>query len=634
MSASAGAMRTMNAHSSGELRLWGTSACTALLAHLIAGTLLFLHWEWHAPLPVGSSGTLSGTVAVDLAAMPAARAPAVPAAGATPGPSVPQLSPLPQMAQITSEFPAADLAQSRQAAANLAPALPSADSAALAAVTTLGEANAPSAPNWLAQVRAQLDRYKEYPASARRRHQQDTVSLHFTIDRAGQVTSSRIDSPHHYKALEQAVRRMLQRAAPFAAPPANLPVDALVIDQEVDFKIITPTSPPLSSLCARPAEPGPVPAGSTATLQQMRAYRDHLNQYQAATRSYLDCLTLASSSGSPPEGSAAIARFDVLARAFNAQAQVFTSAAAARALQAQQQAAQAHAARLAQVRAAVARAYGACTAPPPPDQSRPLGALSSDALPAYRKRLVAYGSAVRAYVACIDQARRAVLAQSGDGLTGAERIGFEVDAARIGNAAVKPLNQLVAAFNAKLQGLQKQAVTAREQMLAQALVRRTVVFPDSTWGLPSPLPADECIRITRSGQSYVAQLCRSSYAMSNPGAASADAAMANATQAETIAASHGVAGDGPGQAILGIAAAPSAASAQASANQPKLISYAINQLQIVGGRVSLTISWRSSGSKEESAIHFELALSADARNLRGRCSSELRHWGCQLSRHP
>lgn len=664
-------MRGASVSSRGDLSLWSTSACAALLMHLTLGALLFVHWEWRVPLPAGSSGAFNA-LDVDLPSAPAPRPAATTSSAAnTASTAPPQLKPLDEMETLTSE-PSPALVQPARAAASPAQTPPSVSAEALAPVEGFGEANAAPNSGWLAEVRDQLDRYKQYPASARRRHQQDTVRLQFSVNRAGQVTSFHIDSAHHYKALEQEVRRMLRLAAPFTAPPPDIPVDGLVIDQEVNFRIVSPLSPPLVSLCHRPAGPGPVPAGAASTLEQMRSYRDQLKQYLAATRSYLDCLALASAGDSPsaaratrrsaaqppqpdrsaagspltaadttPEGSAAIAQLDAVVERFNAQAQLFRSAAEARALKAQQQAEQAATARLARARAAAAQAYAACAPPADSIRPRPITAVTADTLPAYRKRLVAYDTAVHAYVSCIDQARGTVLAQSGSGLTGAQRLELEVDAAKVGNAAVEPLNQLIAAFNTKLQSLQKQALAARAQELAQGRGLSQVIFPDSTWSLPSPLPSDECIRITRSARGYEAQLCRSSYpatalAAVGAGTESADAT-SSAMQAETIAAAHGVAGSGPGQAVLGIAVVPSSEASQQSISHPQTIAYSLSRVQVNGGRLALTIQWTSSGSAGEdnfNAIHLELALSQDEQSLRGRCSTQQRHWGCQLSRHP
>ncbi len=648
MSATAGTIRAMTAGSRSELlRLWGTSGCVALLLHLALVALLFVQRNPRAPAP--SSGTLTG-LDIDIASPPAAPPAARVSAAATQPPSVLQFKSLPEMAVLTSDTAPPP---PPPAASTAATALPSsADS--LAPIAPFGElhnSQASDGSRWSAELRDQLARYRQYPAGARRKGQQDTVRLQFSVDRAGRVTHFRIDSTRHYKALEQEVRHMLQLAAPFPTPPPDLSVDALVINTDVDFSIIARKPAPLASRCSRPVDPGPAPAGAASTLEQMRTYQDHLRQYVAATRGYLDCLAPAGAGASPatPEGNAAVTHLNTLVQRFNTQAQLFRSAVDARAVKAQLQAQQAAAARLAQARAAAATAYAACAAPPAAVQPRPITTLTADTVPAYRKRLVAYVAAVHSYVACIDQARGSVLAQAGDGLTAAQRSELDVDAANIGNAVIDPLNQLVTGFNARLRSLQQRARAVSEQNLAQALARATAILADSTWNVPAPLPRDECIRITRSGQSYQARLCRDSYVTSalaavgtnlQAGAQPGDAALAAAMQIETIAAAHGVAGAGPGTPILGIAATPHATSAARAINHPQTTSYTVGDLHVAGRQVSFTIHARSDGGPRGAAngsggaIYFDLALSPDGQSLRGRCSTGSQRWNCELSRHP
>ena len=545
---------------------------------------------------------------------------------------------------------------------------------------------------WLSEVKARLQSYKEYPSSAIATMQQDTVMLRFSVDRAGQVTYSRIDSSHHYQALEQEVQKMLRLAAPLPTPPPQLPVKRMVVTVPVQFNLlfkycsgstcrtvsgvdsakaaklklrVLPTLPPTLASCVAPANPGPAPVGSAATLEQMRAYRERLDQYLAASGNQLACL-------SQVPGAVALAARNVLTQGlhrlvgdFNAQAQLFQSKAQAEALQAQQ-------ARQRQTQALAAQINAACTRPrvlPAP------GALTAGGARSFRRQLIGYQSAVRSYVACLRQADLAAAAPE-RALGDDQRAQLEQSALQLGNAAILSFNQLVGRFNTQVPRLRQQALAAREQTLAEAVVRGTAIFPSSTWDLPVPLPTDECIAIIEFGQTYHAQLCNPTYvttvsdlsqqlknnvnkpdlsagevmtkAVVDMAAQAASALPPEALQQEAIAAQHGFPADGNPRCksqycpppILGIAVTTQAGFAQQV--QPagpvqQTISYSVSELQVAGRHISMTISRRSdqdAGKDDLSAVHFDLALSPDNQTLHGYCWTGQQRRECTLSRHP
>ena len=634
----------MTARSQPTLALWGTSACAALLLHAALATLLFVNWTRRLPLPSGSSDT-PNTLDVEVVPTPApvpVRTPAAPPTrvstdSARRMPSLLQLKALPEMVALTSDPSPAPIPQpapgpTQTAAQQL---LTSADS--LTSVAPLGEPNesaSSQSPEWLAQVEAQMERYKQYPQSALRRRQQDIVRLQFSVDRAGRVTSFHIDSAHHYKALEQEVQHMLL-AAPFPAPPAYISPDT-AIDKDVAFSLAAAKLKParstaLAAACPRPTTPGPAPAGASSTFVQMHTYQDHLQQYAAATRSYLGCLVAAHAA---PQAFAAITQINAVVARFNTQAQEFKKAEELRAKKLQYETAEAAAARFAKARGMMAKADAACAASLPSRRPPPATRLTAGALPAYRKQLVTYEAAVQAYLGCVEQAPHAVALQVG--LTADQRIELEADATNTGRAAIAPLNRLIVAFDTQLHKLQRESISTQEQ-LAAVFARASALFPNSTWSVPAPLPTDECIRIARMGQGYVAQLCKSTYVTNSAMVAiGVKGEMAEAAQQETIAAMHGVAGAGPGRPILGIGAAPSDGAAREATNYPQITSYTVDELQVAGAQITFTIHVMSGGTSGGDdpgrVIHFDLVLSPDKQNLRGRCSTGPQHRNCQLSR--
>ena len=66
---------------------------------------------------------------------------------------------------------------------------------------------------------ARLARYNKYPAQATA---EGAVSLAFTVDRKGNVVSSRIEKTSGSDVLDAEALALLARAAPFPAPPPEV----------------------------------------------------------------------------------------------------------------------------------------------------------------------------------------------------------------------------------------------------------------------------------------------------------------------------------------------------------------------------------------------------------------------------
>ncbi|MBX2807724.1 MAG: TonB family protein [Cellvibrionaceae bacterium] len=73
-----------------------------------------------------------------------------------------------------------------------------------------------------ARLLAWLEAYKRYPSVAKRRGQEDTLVLEFTIDAQGHVISYTLSKPSRYHSLNRAVEKMIQQASPVVAVPAAL----------------------------------------------------------------------------------------------------------------------------------------------------------------------------------------------------------------------------------------------------------------------------------------------------------------------------------------------------------------------------------------------------------------------------
>jgi protein TonB len=594
-------------------RLWTSSACAALLAHLAVVALLLLHVDRQQPVLHGTAEALDVELAGPPASLVAPSAAVAPVQQPPPTPPRPQpqvaavqpVKPLAQLQPIAQQpEPSQPLSGAPEAATSVMPAAAEASTQAVpdlaVSASTLGQPNAPASPEqlWLAQVIARLERYKSYPRSAKKRDQQDTVTLQFTVNPAGQVMSSSVDSRYHYRVLEDEVREMLRLASPLPPLPKQLADSQIVWHVPMDFHLLAHKPPSVAASCAKPADLGAAPTGPEVTLAQLQAYRARLNEYVAAARSEFDCL------GGGSEATALAAQLQGHVDRFNAQAQAFEAKAAAQALQAQQ-ARQAAAARLAQAQATAVRGYAACT--PPSAPHRP-----SAATQAYRKELLGYEATVHVYVACIHQVQLA----AGSALTGAQRTVLARRAVQLANAAMLPFNQSVAVYNAQLEALQARERALERQRsnfrsatqfsLAEVTAAQAFV---NTWDTAAPLPAGDCIRITRSGRSYQAQLCKSRYA-----------------KPVLVSNDHM-----PRGAVVGIGKPPT------PMDDPQTTAYLVSDLQVIGTHLILTIDRKSNvasmGEDDWSSIHFDFTVSSDGRRLVGQCWTAQKRWDCQLPRH-
>ena len=82
-----------------------------------------------------------------------------------------------------------------------------------------------------------LDRLKRYPSRARRRGDQGTVILAFTLKRDGSLKEYAIRQSSGSKALDLEVKKLIRRAAPFPAIPANISQEELELSVPISFTL-------------------------------------------------------------------------------------------------------------------------------------------------------------------------------------------------------------------------------------------------------------------------------------------------------------------------------------------------------------------------------------------------------------
>lgn len=86
----------------------------------------------------------------------------------------------------------------------------------------VGSSNSAMQKNYETTLLHWLEKHKRYPSTAKRRGQQDIVELSFSIDAQGNLLSYEIVNASAFKSLNKAVEKMIKRASPLPAVPAEL----------------------------------------------------------------------------------------------------------------------------------------------------------------------------------------------------------------------------------------------------------------------------------------------------------------------------------------------------------------------------------------------------------------------------
>jgi len=87
------------------------------------------------------------------------------------------------------------------------------------------------------QVAAHLQRFKQYPSSAKAAGEQGTSRLSFTLGRSGQVLGSRLAGSSGHPSLDGETLAMVRRAQPFPAMPPGLNKTSMSFSIPVQFSI-------------------------------------------------------------------------------------------------------------------------------------------------------------------------------------------------------------------------------------------------------------------------------------------------------------------------------------------------------------------------------------------------------------
>ncbi len=74
---------------------------------------------------------------------------------------------------------------------------------------------------YLALIRARIEKNRTYPSAARRRREEGTVILKITIGGQGRLTEVQLVDGSGSFHLDRAARRMVEKSAPFPAPPVT-----------------------------------------------------------------------------------------------------------------------------------------------------------------------------------------------------------------------------------------------------------------------------------------------------------------------------------------------------------------------------------------------------------------------------
>ena len=86
---------------------------------------------------------------------------------------------------------------------------------------------------------AWLNQHKDYPPAVKKKKQQGTVVLAFSIDRSGTVLTSRVQKSSGYPLLDQAALDMLARANPLPAMPGSMTRQRLRLAVPIEYSLVT-----------------------------------------------------------------------------------------------------------------------------------------------------------------------------------------------------------------------------------------------------------------------------------------------------------------------------------------------------------------------------------------------------------
>jgi protein TonB len=89
---------------------------------------------------------------------------------------------------------------------------------------------------YVSRIRAKLNRLKKYPPAAASQRLGGIVTVNFTIDRGGNVITSRMVNGSGHPVLDQEAMALLKRCSPFPAMPKELTETTLNLTVPIQFK--------------------------------------------------------------------------------------------------------------------------------------------------------------------------------------------------------------------------------------------------------------------------------------------------------------------------------------------------------------------------------------------------------------
>jgi protein TonB len=101
----------------------------------------------------------------------------------------------------------------------------------------VGASSAVALASYNQRVAAHLQRFKQYPSSARAAGEQGTSRLSFTLGRSGQVLGSRLAGSSGHPSLDGETLAMVRRAQPFPPMPPELKQASMSFSIPVQFSI-------------------------------------------------------------------------------------------------------------------------------------------------------------------------------------------------------------------------------------------------------------------------------------------------------------------------------------------------------------------------------------------------------------
>jgi protein TonB len=91
-------------------------------------------------------------------------------------------------------------------------------------------------PKWIGKISVLLERHKRYPEAARRRREAGVTAVAFSVNRSGQVLTSRIIQSSGSAVLDNEALATLMRVQPLPQVPAGIPGDTVDVTISLRFE--------------------------------------------------------------------------------------------------------------------------------------------------------------------------------------------------------------------------------------------------------------------------------------------------------------------------------------------------------------------------------------------------------------